>query len=95
MNKSSPICNSPGKFVGSPTKRREMDVMKLMMSDYEVQLADENSISEFYVKFFGPKETPYEGGVWKVRVTIPEQYPYKSPGIGFTNTIFHPNVDEA
>lgn len=94
MNKSSPVCSSPGKFVGSPTKRREMDVMKLMMSDYEVHLADDNT-SEFYVKFQGPKDTPYEGGVWRVRVTIPDQYPYKSPGIGFTNTIFHPNVDES
>jgi hypothetical protein len=28
---SSPMCNSPGKFIGSPTKRREMDVMKLMV----------------------------------------------------------------
>eukprot|EP00891_Asterochloris_glomerata_P006708 jgi/Astpho2/6708/Aster-06731 len=79
--------------MASPSKRREMDVMKLMMSDWKVDLVNDN-ISEFHVQFKGPGDSPYEGGHWKVHVELPEAYPYKSPSIGFINRIYHPNVDE-
>ncbi|CAI9766753.1 unnamed protein product [Fraxinus pennsylvanica] len=79
--------------MSSPSKRRDMDVMKLMMSDYSVETINDG-ISEFNVEFHGPKESLYEGGIWKVRVELPDAYPYKSPSIGFLNKIFHPNVDE-
>ncbi|KAL5710199.1 E2 ubiquitin-conjugating enzyme [Ranunculus cassubicifolius] len=80
--------------MSSPSKRRDMDVMKLMMSDYSVEPINDG-INEFNVEFHGPKESLYEGGVWKVRVELPDAYPYKSPSIGFLNKIYHPNVDES
>ncbi|EST05256.2 Ubiquitin-conjugating enzyme, E2 [Kalmanozyma brasiliensis GHG001] len=77
----------------SPKRRIETDVMKLLMSDYEITLIND-SMQEFYVRFHGPQETPFAGGVWKIHVELPDQYPYKSPSIGFMNKIFHPNIDE-
>lgn len=68
--------------------------MKLLMSDHEVDLVND-SMQEFHVKFHGPKDTPYEKGVWRLHVELPDNYPYKSPSIGFVNKIFHPNIDAA
>ncbi|KAK9698380.1 hypothetical protein RND81_08G100300 [Saponaria officinalis] len=79
--------------MSSPSKRREMDLMKLMMSDYKVEMINDG-MQEFFVEFHGPIESPYHGGVWKIRVELPDAYPYKSPSIGFVNKIYHPNVDE-
>lgn len=64
------------------------------MAGYEVELKDDCSVHDFNVKFHAPKDTLYEGGVYKIHVVLPEQYPFVSPSIGFAqNSIFHPNID--
>jgi ubiquitin-conjugating enzyme E2 D/E/ubiquitin-conjugating enzyme E2 H len=64
-----------------------------MMSDYKVEMINDG-MQEFFVEFSGPKDSIYEGGVWKIRVELPDAYPYKSPSVGFITKIYHPNVDE-
>mmetsp|Transcript_9108 Transcript_9108/g.10122 ORF Transcript_9108/g.10122 Transcript_9108/m.10122 type:complete len:191 (+) Transcript_9108:112-684(+) len=74
-------------------RRQKADVMKLLMSNYEVDV-EGDQYTTLTVYFPGPADSPYDGGVWRVRVNIPPAYPYKSPSIGFLNRIYHPNVDE-
>ncbi|PWA44113.1 ubiquitin-conjugating enzyme E2 8 [Artemisia annua] len=78
--------------MASPNTRRETDLTKLMMSDRTVEMIND-SVKEFNVSFNGPADSLYAGGVWKVRVELPEDYPYSSPSIGFVNRIYHPNID--
>ena len=74
-------------------RRMETDVIKLIESNYDVNIL--SGIDIFTVKFPGPKDTSYEGGTWKIRVFLPEKYPFQAPKIGFVNKVFHPNIDEA
>ena len=41
-------------------KRKEKDVMKLLTSDYEIEIKEDN-MSEFTVILDGPPDSPYEG----------------------------------
>lgn len=42
-------------------KRREKDVMKLLVSDFDVQLTKEERTEHLIVKMKGPQDSSYEG----------------------------------
>ncbi|KAK9764134.1 hypothetical protein K7432_008613 [Basidiobolus ranarum] len=41
----------------------------------------------------GPKDTPYEDGIFQVEVQIPDRYPFEPPKAQFVTPIYHPNID--
>lgn len=42
----------------------------------------------------GPEGTPYEKGVFKLEIMVPEKYPFTPPSIKFLTKIYHPNIDD-
>lgn len=41
---------------------------------------------------FGPHDTPFEDGTFKLTIEFTEEYPNKPPTVRFVSKVFHPNV---
>ena len=72
------------------SKRILLDMKLLQEMNIEHEIIDLNSLT-CVIK--GPSDTIYENGTWRVSITFPKNYPFKSPSIGFLDKIYHPNVD--
>lgn len=44
--------------------------------------------------FSGPEGSPFEGGVFKLELFLPEDYPMSAPKVRFITKIYHPNIDK-
>ncbi|PHH73337.1 hypothetical protein CDD80_3898 [Ophiocordyceps camponoti-rufipedis] len=54
----------------------------------------DDNLRYFDVQIHGPSQSPYEGGVFKLELFLPDDYPMTPPKIRFLTKIFHPNVDK-
>merc|ERR1712178_67899 len=48
----------------------------------------------FNVIIMGPADTPYHGGMFKLELFLPEDYPMSAPKVRFLTKIYHPNIDK-
>lgn len=54
----------------------------------------EENMRYFNVMILGPSQSPYEGGVFKLELFLPEEYPMAPPKVRFLTKIYHPNIDK-
>jgi len=71
------------------------ETQKLKTDPMEGISAERDSENEryFHVDMIGPKDSPYDGGNFKLQVYLPEEYPMVPPKVLFTTKIYHPNID--
>ena len=57
-------------------------------------MGETSDLQQCEVAFYGPENTPYEGGVFFLTINFPEDYPVRPMSCSFKTRIFHPNVSE-
>ena len=53
---------------------------------------NEDMYGQHFVWLNGPKDTPFEGGIFKICFVLPNDYPYKPPKMNFVTKVYHPNI---
>jgi len=52
----------------------------------------DNDIMQWHAVIFGPEDTAWEDGTFKLTLEFTEEYPNKAPTVKFVTKMFHPNI---
>ncbi|EFA84855.1 ubiquitin-conjugating enzyme E2 [Heterostelium album PN500] len=81
--------------MSTPARRRLMRDFKRLQNDPPAGISGapmENNILQWQAVIFGPEDTPWEGGTFKLSLQFSEEYPNDPPQVKFLSKMFHPNV---
>ena len=73
--------------------RQQQELLKKSPDHVTPIINDEDPI-DIQADIEGPEGTPYESGIFRVRLFIPNEFPQSAPKGFFVTKIFHPNVSE-
>lgn len=60
---------------------------------FSVGLINDN-LYHWEIIIFGPKDTPFESGIFRAEMKFPIQYPDEPPSFKFITPMWHPNIDK-
>jgi ubiquitin-conjugating enzyme E2 D/E len=58
-----------------------------------IGLVDEDSLFDWKYTLMGPRDTPYNGGLFNLIIHFPDNYPNEKPEVCFKTPIYHVNVN--
>ena len=69
--------------------RKSEDLANIGASAGPIEKGD---LYHWKVCFIGPKETGYEGGLFRLLIDFPTNFPQEKPDVNFKYPVFHPNI---
>jgi len=89
---SSTKTNGNNHLMFSKISKEISQILKNTHPDYQVFPCEED-ITFWKIDMFGPKDSLYSGGNWKLYAKFPEDYPSSAPEVRFISPILHVNVN--
>ena len=81
------------------SKKRILKEMQELSNDANANISagpvDDDNIFAWSATMIGPKDSPYEDGIFLLKINFPNNYPFKPPQITFDTKIFHPNISSS
>ena len=74
-------------------QRELLEIEKDTPVNCSAGLVSQNDLFTWQATIIGPTETPYEGGMFNLKILFPCDYPFKPPKITFETRIYHPNIN--
>ena len=59
-----------------------------------IGLPDKNNYFRWNIIIFGPDDSIYAGGIFKMRIKFEEEFPFTMPNVKFVTKIYHCNVSD-
>ncbi|RZC16987.1 Ubiquitin-conjugating enzyme E2 2 isoform B, partial [Glycine soja] len=81
--------------MSTPARKRLMRDFKRLQQDPPAGISgapQDNNIMLWNAVIFGPDDTPWDGGTFKLTLQFTEDYPNKPPTVRFVSRMFHPNI---
>ncbi|KAJ5072935.1 ubiquitin-conjugating enzyme e2 2 [Anaeramoeba ignava] len=79
----------------NPAKKRLLRDFKKLQDDPPTGVCgtpESDNIMKWSAVIFGPQDTVWDGGIFKLTFDFSEDYPNKPPVVKFLSKMFHPNI---
>ncbi|CAA3027676.1 Ubiquitin-conjugating enzyme E2 2 [Olea europaea subsp. europaea] len=95
LNLAKALLFQPPQRMSTPSRKRLMRDFKRLQQDPPAGISgapQDNNIMFWNAVIFGPDDTPWDGGTFKLTLQFTEDYPNKPPIVRFVSRMFHPNI---
>ena len=79
------------KIIATLGKRLDRDFKECIEGGIEM-IIDEKNKQNIICVLYGPHDSDYESGIFRLKAYFPNKYPFEPPEVSFITKIYHPNI---